>query len=92
MYIDGFHFSPFGIKDNTVSIWSGLFRVKQGKFYHQEKEISAHRFYDLFLVRARDTWFAKDFEEAFSNQKGALADIGEFAVYCQVKFQLFHLR
>jgi hypothetical protein len=55
MYIDGFYFSPFEIKQNVLSMWLGLFVIKDAKIFWKDKQITCDEFYDLFVERAKDT-------------------------------------
>ena len=90
MYIDEFYFSPFKIADNVVTVWSGTVTIKHGIIYLRHDEISCDAFYDMFAERSRDTWFVKDFIDAFDTRRGALPDgIAEFAIYCQFKSQFY---
>lgn len=89
MYIDKFHFSPFKINKNVVSVWhgAGSFTVKDGKIFQGKKEVTPEEFYDLFVSIAKDTWFVKDFIRFFDKKKKAIPNfIGPFAVYCDCKF------
>lgn len=87
MYIDNFHFSPFEIKDNVMSIYNSEFIIKNEKIFHREKQISNEEFYDLFVSQAKDTWFVEDFIKSFKDRKAAIPDsISYFAVYCDYKF------
>jgi len=87
MYIDKFYFSPFEINQNVLSIWLGKFVIKNGKIFSGQKELSAEKFYDLFVSQAKDTWFVKDFIRFFENRKSAIPDaMSSFAIYCDCKF------
>jgi hypothetical protein len=83
MYIDKFHFSPFKIEDNVLSIYNGEYIIKSNKIYKDEKEISNETFYNEFVKISEGKWFANDFILAFQDKKDAIPDaLFEFAVYC----------
>lgn len=87
MYLDGFHFSPFKIDKNIISIWNDLVIIKNEKIYCQNKIISPEEFYDLFLEKSKYAWFVNDFIKFFECRKKAIpGSVAEFAVYCQSKF------
>jgi hypothetical protein len=87
MYIDKFHFSPFRIDDNILSVWNGKIIIKEGKIFMDEKEINPEEFYDDFVRYGQGRWFTADFIEAYANNKKAIPlSLDAFAVYCDFKF------
>lgn len=91
MYIDGFHFSPFQIQGNVVSVWAGEVIIKKGEILHvkrgeRPKKITPEEFYDMYTTYMKDAWCTPDFIEAFREHKQAIPSwITEFAVYKQFK-------
>jgi hypothetical protein len=87
VYIDKFHFSPFEINDNVVSICNGEWIVKKEKIFKGDKEISPDIFYDEFIEYGKGRCFTKDFIQAYEDKKAAIpGSIAEFALYCEFKF------
>lgn len=89
MYIDKFHFSPFKIDNNILTLWAGEVTIDGETITHEGVEITPEEFYDLFLEYARNTWFLADFIRAFEARKKAIpSSLKSFAIYCDVKVSL----
>jgi hypothetical protein len=87
MYVDAFHFSPFEINKNIVSIYNGDFIIKNEKITYMGEKITPEQFYEYFFWRSNAAWFNRDFVKFYHNKKGAIpSTIAEFAVYLQAKF------
>ena len=90
MYIDKFHFSPFKIDNNSVSICNDEWIIRDGKIFGKNKQISAEEFYDAFIKYGENRWFTEDFMRAYKNRKAGIpSSIAYFAIYCDFKCTFF---